>query len=69
MRKDLLGYLVYRRKGNGQSELINEAEYTHCSYYYDLGVEAGFLYSYSIAAVYADGSKSGKSPEGSMLIE
>ena len=67
-RRDLVGYRIYRRKENAQPEIINEPEFTHCSYYYDLDVARGVSYAYSIAALYADGSQSSLSPESIISI-
>jgi xylan 1,4-beta-xylosidase len=69
-RKDLVCYRIYRQTDSDASPVcINNSDYTQCSYFTDMEVEKGHSYTYSVSAVYADGSESTLSPENSILIE
>jgi hypothetical protein len=67
VRKDLAGYRVYRKKeGAPSAACINNSDALQCSYYIDTDLEKGVSYTYSVSAVYADGTESPRSPENNI---
>jgi xylan 1,4-beta-xylosidase len=67
-RPDLAGYRIYRNNGTGEHVLINRSESTQCSYYVDMDIQGEGTYEYTVAAVYADGTESSRSPGGAVKI-
>ncbi|MDR2534505.1 MAG: hypothetical protein LBD29_00555 [Treponema sp.] len=67
-RPDLAGYKVYRGEGDGPLELINRYQAAYNAYYTDLEVTEGRAYTYTVSAVYADGSESVKLPVNSIIV-
>ncbi|QQO10984.1 GH39 family glycosyl hydrolase [Breznakiella homolactica] len=64
-RPDLAGYYIYRGLGTDDPGVcINKDKPLQCSYCVDMDVSGGQSLSYSVSVVYADGTESGRSPEG-----
>ena len=65
--KDISGYHIYRREGNGQPERINSVAITTLSFQ-DVNVLSGHQYLYSVSAVDVCGSESARSPEKAAAV-
>jgi hypothetical protein len=65
---DLVGYIVYRREGEGDWKRISPAQPVAGPAFHDAEVEAGHTYSYAVTAIDQGGHESDRSAEAQEIV-
>ncbi len=65
---DLVGYIVYRREGDGDWQRISPAQSVVGPSFHDAHVQAGHTYSYAVSAIDQGGHESGRSGEAEETV-
>jgi hypothetical protein len=65
---DLVGYIVYRREGDGDWQRISPAQPVVGLSFHDAHVQAGHTYSYAVSAIDQGGHESGRSEEAEETV-